>query len=126
MPYDNMTTQYQVNVTPDPATNAYLSGLLNAGVKRFNADRAALNYYQRNYAPTGRIGIPVLTLHTSRDPGIPYSHEGLFADAVNAAGRSDLLIQRPVDRWGHCAFTPAEMQTAFADLVEWVTTGERP
>jgi pimeloyl-ACP methyl ester carboxylesterase len=126
IPYDNMTTQYQVNVTADPATNAYLSARLNAGVERFNADRAALNYYRRNYAPTGRIGIPVLTLHTTRDPGIPFTHEGLFADAVTAAGRSELLVQRPVDRWGHCAFTPAEMQNAFTDLVQWVTTGQRP
>lgn len=120
-----MATQYQVNVA-DPATNAYLSALLNAGVERFNADRAALNYYERNYAPTGRIGIPVLTLHTTRDPAIPFGHESLIAATVNAAGRGDLLVQRPVDRWGHCAFTPGEMQAAFADLVQWVTTGQTP
>ena len=63
--------QYQVNVSPDPATNLFLSGLLNAGVQRFDAHQAALNYYERNYTPTGRIGIPVLTLHTTRDPAIP-------------------------------------------------------
>jgi pimeloyl-ACP methyl ester carboxylesterase len=126
IPYDNMTTQYQVNATADPTTNAYLSSLLNAGVERFDADRAALNYYERNYSPTGGIGIPVLTLHTTRDPAIPFSHEGLFAATVAAAGRSDLLFQRPIDRWGHCAFEPAEVQAAFADLVQWVTTGQRP
>ncbi|MGE3889358.1 MAG: DUF6351 family protein [Vicinamibacterales bacterium] len=125
IPYDNMTTQYQVNVA-DPATNAYLSALLNAGVQRFSADRAAVNYYERNYAPSGRIGVPVLTLHTTRDPAIPFGHESLFAATVNGAGRGDLLVQRPVDRWGHCAFTPGEMQAAFADLVQWVTTGQRP
>lgn len=124
-PYDNMATQYEVNVA-DPATNAYLSALLNAGVQRFSADRAALNYYDRNYAPTGRIGVPVLTVHTTRDPGIPFSHEELFAATVGAEGRSDLLVQRPIDRWGHCAITPGEIQAAFADLVEWVTTGQRP
>jgi pimeloyl-ACP methyl ester carboxylesterase len=126
IPYDNMTTQYQVNVTPDPVTNAYLSGLLNDGVERFSADRAALNYYERNYAPTGRIGIPVLTLHTTRDPGIPFSHEGLFADAVAAAGRTNLLLQREVNAWGHCAFTQTQMQAAFTDLVQWVATGQKP
>jgi pimeloyl-ACP methyl ester carboxylesterase len=126
IPYDNMTTQYEVNVTADPATNAFLSALLNAGVERFSADRPALNYYERNYTPSGRIGIPVLTLHTTRDPAIPFSHEGLFAATVAAVGRSDLLVQRPIDRWGHCAFEAAEVQTAFADLVQWVTTGQRP
>ena len=126
IPYDNRETQYQVNVTSDPLTNMYLSGLLNAGVQRFDADRAALNYYERNYAPTGKIGLPVLTLHTTRDPAIPFGHESLLAAAVADAGQSDLLVQRPIDRWGHCAFTPAEVQTAFSDLVQWVTTGHKP
>jgi pimeloyl-ACP methyl ester carboxylesterase len=126
IPYDNRETQYQVNVTPDPLTNMYLSGLLNAGVQRFDADRAALNYYERNYAPTGKIGLPVLTLHTTRDPAIPFGHESLFAAAVADAGQSDLLVQRPIDRWGHCAFTPGEIQIAFSDLVQWVTTGHKP
>jgi pimeloyl-ACP methyl ester carboxylesterase len=126
IPYDNLETIYQVNVTPDPATNAYLSGLLNAGVARIDADRAALNYYEHNYTPTGDIGIPVLTMHTTRDPGIPYEHENIFAAAVAAAGRSALLAQRPIDRWGHCGFTPAEVQTAFGDLVQWVETGIKP
>jgi pimeloyl-ACP methyl ester carboxylesterase len=126
IPYDNLETIYQVNVTPDPATNAYLSGLLNAGVARFAADRAALNYYEHNDTPTGDIGIPVLTMHTTRDPGIPYEHENIFATAVAAARRSALLAQRPIDRWGHCMFTPAEVQTAFGNLVQWVETGIKP
>lgn len=126
IPYGNRDTQYQVNVTPDPATNMFLSGLLNAGVQRFDADQAALNYYERNYTPTGRIGIPVLTLHTTRDPAIPFAHESLFATAVADAGESALLVQRPIDRWGHCAFTPAEILSGFSDLVGWATTGEQP
>jgi hypothetical protein len=28
--------------------------------------------------------------------------------------------------WGHCRFTPGEVQTAFTDLVQWVTTGQKP
>ena len=125
LPYDNVDTLYQVHVA-DPATNAYLSGLLNAGVSRFDADRAALNYYERNYAPTGDIGAPVLTMHTTRDPGIPYQHETIFAAAVSAAGKSDLLLQRSFDRWGHCTITPTEIQTALGDLVQWVETGIKP
>ncbi len=126
IPYDNRGTQYQVNATLDPATNMFLSSLLNAGVQRFDADPAALNYYERNYTPTGRIGIPVLTLHTTRDPAIPVAHEALFQALVSDAGESDLLVQRSINRWGHCAFTPAEIVSGFSDLVEWVTTGEKP
>ncbi|MGE3469792.1 MAG: hypothetical protein AB7O28_05560 [Vicinamibacterales bacterium] len=125
IPYDNRDTAYRVEVA-DPVTNEYLSALLNAGVARYDGDQAALNYYTRNYQPSGTIDVPVLTLHTIRDPGIPFDHEALFAAAVAAAGRSQFLVQRPVNAWGHCAFTPADMQGAFADLVRWVTTGQRP
>ena len=126
IPYDNRDTQYQLNVTPDPLTNAYLSCPLNAGVDRFGAAPAAVNYYRRNYTPSGRIGIPVLTLHTTRDPAIPFAHEALFAATVADAGRSDLLVQRAVPAGAHCTFTAAEVETAFSDLVQWVTTGQRP
>jgi len=126
MPFDNEAVAYQVNVTPDPATNAYLSGLLNAGVERFNADRPALRYYERNYTPTGQIHIPLMTLHTTRDPAIPFSHEAMFAETVAAAGGSRRLVQRSIDRWGHCAFTSGEVDSAFADLVRWVNSGKRP
>lgn len=125
IPYDNTDTVYAVNVA-DPVTNAYLSAQLNAGVVRYEADIAALNYYTRNYQPTGDIGVPVVTLHTERDPAIPFRHEDLFAAAVAEAGRSDLLLRRSFNRWGHCAFQPAEIQSAFSDLVGWVTTGVKP
>jgi pimeloyl-ACP methyl ester carboxylesterase len=126
MPFDNEDVAYEVNVTTDPGTNAYLSGLLNAGVERFKADRPALRYYERNYSPNGQIDTPLMTLHTTRDPAIPFSHEAMFAKTVAAAGRSQQLVQRQIDRWGHCAFTSGEVDSAFADLVRWVKSGKRP
>ena len=126
LPYDNSDISYVVDATADPVLNAFLSGVLNANVQRFDADRAAVNYYDHNYTPSGRIGIPVLTLHTTRDPAIPFSHETVFAATVAGAGRSNLLTQVPIDRWGHCTFTPAEVQTAFGTLVQWVETGVKP
>jgi hypothetical protein len=126
LPYDNTHTQYVVNVSPNPDENVPLSLQLNSGVQRFEADHAALNYYERNYTPSGKIGIPVVTLFSTRDPWIPAFHEALFRSAVNAAGRSELLVQYPIDRWGHCSFTVAEAQAAFGSLVQWVETGVKP
>jgi pimeloyl-ACP methyl ester carboxylesterase len=126
MPFDNRLTSYRVDITNDLATNNYLSAQLNDAVVRYDADQAALNYYGRNYEPSGRIGVPVLTLHTSRDPGIPAWHEDRFKEVVGLAGRADFLSQRSFNRFGHCAFTPAEVTTAFDDLVTWVTTGQKP
>lgn len=125
IPYDNRATVYRVNVA-DPVTNDFLSAQLNAGVARYDGDRAALNYYTRNYAPSGDIGVPVLTLHNMRDPAIPFAFEADFAAAVAAEGKSNLLSQVPVNRWGHCQFTPTETFGAFGALVQWVTTGVKP
>ena len=126
LPFENAETEYVVDATADPVLNAFLSAVLNGGVGRFDADRAAVNYYDRNYTPSGQIGIPVVTLHTTRDPAIPFVHEAMFAAAVAAAGRSQLLVQQPIDRWGHCTFTGEEIQMAFGGLVQWVETGVKP
>jgi pimeloyl-ACP methyl ester carboxylesterase len=125
-PYDNTDVTYAVDATSDTVLNAYLSSVLNDNVARVEGDPAAVNYYERNYTPSGRIGIPVLTLHNTRDPAVPFAHETMFGAAVANAGRSSLLTQVPVDRWGHCAFSSAEVQSAFASLVQWVAAGAKP
>jgi pimeloyl-ACP methyl ester carboxylesterase len=125
-PYDNTDTEYAVNVA-DPATNAYLSGLLNAGVARYLGDQAALNYYAQNYEPTGEISFPVLTLHGVYDPAVPIFHELMFLQKVGDAGRTEWLLQRSsTTSSGHCGFSAQEMLTAFTDLVTWVHTGTKP
>jgi pimeloyl-ACP methyl ester carboxylesterase len=121
LPYDNTQRVYRVTVADD-GTNAYLSQQLNATVDRLEGDPAALNFFLRNYEPTGKIGIPVLTLHTTRDPAIPIWHEGLYAAKVAAAGRSSLLRQYPVDAWGHCAIPGSAIFGRFAELVRWVNS----
>jgi len=120
VPYDNTRTSYEVKATLDPATNANLSAQVNAGVARYSSDPAAINYYRRNHEPTGAIGIPVLTIHTTRDPAIPMWHETMFAGKVSAAGRSSLLRQRTVDAWGHCAIPTSAIVDGFTELVAWV------
>lgn len=99
---------------------------LNAEVVRLAATRDALNELERWYWPTGNLQIPVLTLHTRRDPIVPLLHQELFADIVADAGRSDLLVQRVIDRFGHCAFAPEEQVQALNDLAQWAETGVKP
>ena len=99
---------------------------LNAGVDRFTADRNALNALERWYTPTGNLKLPVLTIHTSRDPIVPMLHEALFSDIVASQGASDFLVQRTMNTFGHCAFTTEEELTAVTDLAKWVKTGVRP
>jgi len=97
--------------------------LLNQSVQRFVADRAALNAL-RAYETSGRVTIPLVTLHTTKDEVVPYWHELLYFAKVKAAGSSDVILI-PTSRYGHCNFTTAEVLAAFGLLVLKVT-GSRP
>ncbi len=88
---------------------------LNAGVARYEPitlARAALGQYDA----TGDLPGPVVTLHTTGDPEVPFFHEALYHDKVEAAGRLDRLEQRSIDRLGHCTFTAPELVDAFLAL----------
>ena len=110
-PYDNASTDYQGSLD-DVA--------LNAGVERVDADPAARAYVQQFYETTGDIGVPLVTLHTLFDPIVPYAQEVAYAEKVAGSGDEALLTVIPVERYGHCNFTEAEVLDAFAQLVQQV------
>jgi pimeloyl-ACP methyl ester carboxylesterase len=115
-PYGNVGRQY-AGSSDDAA--------LNAGVARFEADpqaRAALGEYDTS----GDLPGPVVTLHTTGDPVVPFFHEALYQAKVEAAGRTDRLQQRSVERNGHCAFTAPELVGAFNALAGTLTLAVRP
>jgi pimeloyl-ACP methyl ester carboxylesterase len=100
--------------------------LLNALVQRYEATSDAANYLKHWYQPSGKLDIPVVTLHTTRDGAVPFFHEAAYANLVSAAGRSDMLLQIPVIRSGHCNFTVDEQIIAFGALTALVETGLKP
>jgi pimeloyl-ACP methyl ester carboxylesterase len=110
-PFDNSTRVY---------TGSSDDAALNAGVARFSADPAALAAVNE-FETTGALSVPLVTLHTSGDPIVPFEQEPLYAAKVARAGRSALLTQFPVDRYGHCSFQVSELQLAFSTLVGKVT-----
>ncbi len=57
---------------------------------------------------------------------MPLFAESEYATLVAEADNSDLLVQRTIDRYGHCEFEVEEMFMAFLDLVDWVETGVQP
>jgi len=103
-----------------------LLATINAGVERVDASPSASNYVGHYYEPSGDLRIPMLMLSTSRDPVVPGFHQAEYRNAVDAAGDQNLLVERVVDRFGHCVFEPAELSSAFADLVRWVELGIKP
>jgi pimeloyl-ACP methyl ester carboxylesterase len=93
---------------------------LNAGVARFTADPSAVAA-MNEFETTGNLQVPVVTLHTTGDPIVPFEQQALFAAKVNQAGASARLTQMAVERYGHCNFEATEVLGAFSSLMERVT-----
>jgi len=122
---DNTDRVYQLD------DNSALSGeeiLLNDEVLRVAADPQGRHPNGLANIPSisGDIKIPVLSLHTVGDLFVPFLMEQVYAQRVAAQGKSGLLVQRIIRDVGHCGFTTAEQEVAFADLVKWVEQGIKP
>ncbi len=102
-----------------------LNSWIRAGNDRFKADPNAISDIGMNYQTNGRLAVPLVTLHTTGDPIVPYWQELTYAVRVWRAGRIQNLISIPVARYGHCAFTPKEAIFAFA-LAVFRATGTLP
>ncbi|MGI5326927.1 hypothetical protein [Actinomadura nitritigenes] len=85
-----------------------------------------MKYAERYIGFTGKLSIPVLTLHTIGDPAGPVSDETAYRNTVDAAGRSAMLRQTFVHAAGHCTFTPAEVATAIRTLSTRIKAGHWP
>jgi len=99
---------------------------LNAKVKRYSASPQARAYLLHHYTPTGRLGRPMLALHTIYDPIVQLSQLELYEDEVQVAGAEQNFVQQVVDREGHCDFTQDEIGDAFDEMVRWAKGGPRP
>jgi pimeloyl-ACP methyl ester carboxylesterase len=95
---------------------------LNLLVKRYKADQAALNEMAAYYQTSGRLRIPLVTMHTTGDPIVPYWHEPIYRLKALLNGSSLLHTNIPVFRYGHCEFKAEELLAGFA-LMVLKTTG---
>jgi dienelactone hydrolase len=87
------------------------------------ADPGAVRRIFATSVPSGRVRMPVLSVHTTADGLVPVQHENAYRDAVAHAGRAGLLRQAFVARQGHCTFTTAELVAAVHALERRVVTG---
>ena len=128
-PYGNRGVTYSLgtSVIPglDPVFGPMIAGA-NAGVTRYDIATDARNYLEKYYVPTGHLGFPVVSVHALWDPLVPYFHEPALANIVQAAGTSDMLLQRADPEFTHCDFQSALVISSFQTLVDWVTTGNKP
>jgi len=100
-------------------TGSYDDDTLNAKVQRFSADQAALNEIEAHYQTAGRPLVPLVTLHTTLDPIVPYWHETLYRQKVESRGMTPWHDNIPVVRYGHCSFEANEVIEALNRLVNF-------
>lgn len=125
--YGNVGRSYRwtADTTPTPEETAF-----NAAILRVTADPNAnparpdgLRWLPR---VAGQISVPVLTLHTTGDFYVPFRHQQLYRQKVDALGHAGLLVQRAIRAAGHCEFNGQELVQGFTDLVAWQKTGQKP
>ena len=117
-PFDNTRRWYS-------GTGSFLDDWrLNRGVQRIKAEPAALSEIEQQYQTSGDLSRPIVMLHTTKDPIVPYWHEPLYRLKIFTSGSSLLHSNFPVFRYGHCNFELDEVQKAFALLVTKVRIAE--
>ncbi|TQS40420.1 alpha/beta hydrolase family protein [Cryptosporangium phraense] len=99
-------------------TGSHDDRALNAGVARFDADPTARRDLSYDSDLTGRVAVPVLTLHAIGDPQVLVENE--------AAYRAPNLVRTFTTETVHSDLSPAEYATSIAALDAWVRTGRKP
>lgn len=113
-PYDNIDRVYS-------GTGSAAGDLvLNQQVQRVSGDKKALMTIEKWYETTGDISIPLVQPHTTGDPTIPFWHVPLYTEKTVLQGTTSLFTAIPIQRYGHCTFTEAEIVNSFALLVQQV------
>jgi pimeloyl-ACP methyl ester carboxylesterase len=86
-------------------------------------DPAAVRWLSRTSTLSGRLEMPVLTLHTTSDDLVPVQHEEEYAEDVRHHGAQGLLRQAYTAHAGHCTFTPAELVAGVESISLRIETG---
>ena len=125
--YDNTDRVYQLDA--DPALSAE-EVAFNDAIIRIARDPGVnppqLLRVSRIPIITGRIDIPVVSVHTTGDLFVPFVMEQIYAQEAIDRDRAHNLVSRATRAIGHCEFSAQELVESFDDMVSWVDTGVRP
>lgn len=120
-------------IAPNRRTTYRLGSLSPVSSREFN--RAVIRLpdndtLKRSFAEgsdlTGRLRMPLVSMHTTGDGQVPIEQARILQRRVDAAGRSNLLVQRVVPDASHCGFTTPEAEAGLEALVRWVEHGDKP
>jgi len=115
--FDNTKTRYQES-SDDVA--------LNAGVLRYAADARAVQALTEDSRPMGKLEMPVLGLHATKDPTASVALAFEYRELVRAAGASQWLVQAFTDEEEHSYLGEPQYPALFDALLAWVERGDKP
>lgn len=98
----------------------------NARVPRIRPDPEAAARLSADGDLTGRVAVPVLTLHGIGDPTVFVENQAAYRATLQAAGNSERLQQVFVDEVDHQKLSAVLYPTLLGALARWAETNERP
>lgn len=111
-PFDNRKTKYA------GTGNAKQDNQLNNKIQRFAADPEATETVKKYYETTGNLNKPLVMGHTTQDPIQLFWNLPVYQAKTFFSGKSAYFTGIPVQRYGHCTFTEAEILTGFSLLLQ--------
>lgn len=99
---------------------------LNKGVPRFAADPDAARKFASDGRLTGKLPIPVLTMHAIDDPTVFVEQDAHYRAVVDAAGSGERLVQSWTHESEHSYLSSPEYAAMLEALMDWIDKGERP
>jgi alpha-beta hydrolase superfamily lysophospholipase len=99
---------------------------LNAAVLRYPADPAAVARFAEDTDLTGRIAVPVLTVHAINDPTVFVEQHSTLRQTFERAGNGARLVQTYSDHSEHSYLSDPTYVALFDALLQWVDKGVKP
>ena len=99
---------------------------LNRGVIRFDADPQAAAQLADDADLSGKIPVPVITMHAIDDPTAMVEYEADYKEVVARAGQQDKLLQTFTDEREHSKLADPEYVALFNALQQWLDSGSQP
>lgn len=99
---------------------------LNRGVLRFDADPRAVAELAADSDLSGKLPVPVITMHAIDDPTAMVEYEAEYKEVVTRAGHRDQLFQAFTDEHQHSKLADPEYAALFDALQGWIDGGIRP
>ena len=99
---------------------------LNAAVLRYAADPGAVQSFAADTDPSGRINVPVLSVHALHDPIAFVELEHHFRGLMRAAGTDQNLVQVYTEDREHSYLSDPVYPAALQQLLAWVEKGVKP